>query len=73
MALFSHTENSFPKTLKQQFNGHKLEVGSCWNFTVNVRNYVCRISVPAGNGANPSNITPGSTCIKAVVLSAFLP
>ena len=32
-----------------------------------------RISVPAGNGIIPSNITPGSTCIKAVVLSAFLP
>ena len=32
-----------------------------------------RISAPAGNGIIPSNITPGSTCIKAVVLSAFLP
>ena len=32
-----------------------------------------RISVPAGNGIIPSNITPGSTCIKPVVLSAFLP
>lgn len=32
-----------------------------------------RISAPAGNGIIPSNIAADSTCIKAVVLSAFLP